>query len=63
MGKTIGLSYRGNAFPRFLSSEGMAGSLSAQLLERIQQPIRFQSASGGAQPVTVHGFDNTLRSD
>lgn len=61
MGRALGLSHRGNAFPRFLASKGMSGALSAQLLERIQKPLKFQWPSGGAQPaVIVNGFDVTL---
>lgn len=64
MGRAIGLSSRGNAFPRFLASKAMAESLGAPLREKIDQPLRFQWASGGAQPsVVVHGFDATLLID
>ena len=63
MGSALGLSQRGNAFPRFLASRGMAGALSAQLVEKISQPLRFQWTGGGAQPVVVYGFDVTLLVD
>lgn len=63
MGKAIGLSPRGNAFPRFLASRGMAETLGAQLLDRIRQPIKFQWSSGGAQSTVIHGFDATLLID
>jgi hypothetical protein len=64
MGQALGLSSRGNAFPRFSSSRGMAGSLGAELSKKIEQPLRFQWGSGGAQPpVTVNGFDATLLID
>jgi hypothetical protein len=64
MGRALGLSHRGNAFPRFLSSKGMAGTLGAQLTKKIAQPLKFQWDSGGAQPpVTVNGFDVTLLVD
>jgi hypothetical protein len=63
MGITLGLSRRGNAFPRFLSSRGMVNSLSAQTMEKIQQPLRFQWSGAGAQPVVVNGFDVTLLVD
>jgi hypothetical protein len=62
MGQAIGLSSRGNAFPRFLSSKAMAGFIGAQLSEKISQPLRFQWGSGGAQ-TQVHGFDATLLID
>jgi hypothetical protein len=64
MGRALGLSPRGNAFPRFLASRGMVGTLGAQLTKKIEQPLKFQWASGGAQPaVTVNGFDVTLLVD
>src|SRR5690348_14115618 len=64
MGRALGLSHRGNAFPRFLSSRGMAGSLGAELTEKIGKPLKFQWGTGGAQPaVTVNGFDVTLLVD
>jgi hypothetical protein len=64
MGRALGLSSRGNAFPRFLSSKAMSGLISAQLSNKIDQPLRFQWSSGGAQPsVMVNGFDATLLVD
>jgi hypothetical protein len=64
MGKALGLSPRGNAFPRFLASKAMAGSVSAQLAAKIEQPLKFQWSTGGAQPPsTVNGFDVTLLVD
>lgn len=64
MGRALGLSPRGNAFPRFLASKGMAGALGAELTEKIEQPLKFQWGVGGAQPpVTVNGFDVTLLVD
>ncbi|MGB0043732.1 MAG: hypothetical protein WBP91_11200, partial [Terriglobales bacterium] len=64
MGQALGLSSRGNAFPRFLASKAMEGSVSAPLREKIEQPLRFQWSSGGAQPsVIVNGFDATLLID
>jgi P63C domain len=61
MGRALGLSPRGNAFPRFLSSKGMAGTLGAELAQKIEQPLKFQWGTGGAQP--VNGFDVTLLID
>jgi P63C domain len=62
MGQALGLSSRGNAFPRFLASKSMAGFIGAQLSEKIAQPLRFQWGSGGALAL-VHGFDATLLID
>lgn len=66
MGMALGLSPRGNAFPRFLSSKGIAATIGAQLSEKLAQPIKFQWFGTGAQGianVTIHGFDVTLLID
>ena len=64
MGRALGLSNRGNAFPRFLASKAMTESIGAQLREKLAEPLRFQWNSGGAQPtVIVHGSDVTLLVD
>jgi hypothetical protein len=66
MGIALGLSPRGNAFPRFLASKGMVGTLGAQLAEKLAEPIKFQWVGAGAQGianVTFHGFDVTLLID
>lgn len=59
-----GLARRGNAFPRFLASQAMAGALSAELEAKLQNPIVFQWVTGGAgQPpmrLTLHGYDVAL---
>lgn len=42
----------------------MSGHVSAQLANKIEQPLKFQWGSGGAlPPVIVHGFDATLLID
>lgn len=64
MGLTLGLSPRGNAFPRFLESRGMQQHLGAHLREKLDKPIKFQWSNPGAQnTVTVHGYDVTLLID
>ncbi len=64
MGKALGLSTRGNAFPRFLASQAMAGALGAELSQKLENPLKFQWRSGGAQPpVNVSGSDATLLID
>lgn len=66
MGKSIGLSSRGNAFPRFLASKAMSGTLGAELSEKIQNPLKFQWAPPGAQQsgtTTVYGYDATILID
>jgi hypothetical protein len=64
MGKALGLSVRGNAFPRFLASKAMADSPGAQLRQKLSEPLKFQWSGPGAQPPTIiHGFDVTLLID
>jgi hypothetical protein len=64
MGQALGLSLRGNSFPRFLASKSMNSFVSPPLREKIAQPLRFQWSSAGAQPsVVVNGFDATLLVD
>jgi hypothetical protein len=54
MGKALGLSERGNAFPRFIASQAMQETLGAGLLEKLANPLKFQWVMGGAQPSTIH---------
>ena len=67
MGVSLGLSARGNAFPRFLTSQGMSGALGAELEEKIKNPLKFQWVSPGAQQTggvtTVYGYDATILID
>jgi hypothetical protein len=65
MGRALGLSSRGNAFPRFLASKAMEPFIGAQLRNKIEQPLRFQWDGGGALRTisVVHGFDATLLVD
>jgi hypothetical protein len=66
MGKVLGLSSRGNSFPRFLSSQAMSKHAGAELKEKLEKPLKFQWAKAGAgqQPSTlIHGFDATLLID
>ena len=58
--QALGLSLRGNAFPRFLSSKAMAGIVGADLREKIAKPLIFQCGfAGAAPPVLVPGFDQS----
>ena len=66
MGLTLGLSPRGNAFPRFLESKGMQETISESLAEKLANPVKFQwagSSSQGGNSTAVHGFDVTLLID
>jgi hypothetical protein len=61
----LGLSPRGNSFPRFMSSSAMIETASAELREKIENPIKFQWGSGGADqpPTTIHGYDVSILID
>jgi hypothetical protein len=64
MGSALGLSKRGNALPRFLSSKAMLETVSAHLREKLAQPLAFQWHPIGAQvSIPAHGFDATLLVD
>jgi hypothetical protein len=65
MGSALGLSSRGNAFPRFLATRAMSGAIGAELRQKIENPLKFQWGTGGASqpPITIHGFDATLLID
>jgi hypothetical protein len=62
MGRALGLSVRGNAFPRFLTSKAMSETVGAELRDKLENPLKFQWGTGGAgqPPTTIHGFDVTL---
>lgn len=59
MARAIGLIGRGNALPRFLSSQAMVEALGADLAEKFNNPMKFQWGSGGAEvpPTEVNGFE------
>jgi hypothetical protein len=59
MGRVLGLAQRGNAFPRFLASKAMLEVVGADLREKIENPLKFQWGTGGADqpPAIIHGYD------
>lgn len=65
MATALGLSSRGNAFPRFASGKAIAPYLGADLLEKIAKPLKFQWPGAGAQqpPSEINGYDATLLID
>lgn len=65
MGEVFGLPSRGNSFPRFLATKSMAKIAGAELREKLENPLKFQWGTGGAEqpPATVNGFDATLLID
>jgi len=65
MARALGLSARGNALPRFLKGKTMSDVVGAELLQKIENPLKFQYGSGGAgaPPTTLHGFNSDLLID
>ncbi|OZI26690.1 hypothetical protein CAL26_05045 [Bordetella genomosp. 9] len=64
MGQAIGLSSRGNAFPRFLESQAMGPYLGAEIRKKLENPLIFQWRNDGAgPPITIHGYEATLLID
>lgn len=65
MGRAIGLSSRGSALPRFVASQSMGNYLGADLLEKLNNPLKFQYLSPGAgtPPFEGLGYDATILVD
>ena len=65
MGLVLGLAQRGNAFPRFMASKAMIEVAGAELREKIENPLKFQWGTGGADqpPAIIHGYDAAILID
>ncbi len=66
MARALGLSSRGNALPRFLSSKAMQDAIGAEPSEKLTNPIKFQWGTPGAQEgyvANIHGFDAAVLID
>ncbi len=65
MARALGLSHRANALPRFLGNKVMMEHGGAELLKKMENPLKFQWGTGGAgiPPSTIHGFDSSLLID
>lgn len=65
MGRALDLPSGGKAFPRFLATKAMSALVGAELRQKIEQPLKFQWGTGGAEqpPAVIHGFDVTLLID
>lgn len=65
MARILGLSSRGNAFPRFLSSNAMSEYVGAEIRGKVQNTLKFQWGSGGAEqpPAVVHGYNAEMLID
>lgn len=63
MGQALGLDGSGAALQRFLTTKAMADAAGAEILQKFENPIKFQWGTGGADsppPSVVFGFDATL---
>jgi len=62
MARILGLTARGNAFPKFVNSKALADSVSAELREKLEKPLLIQWGSGGAEqpPAIIHGYAATV---
>lgn len=65
MASALGLSSRGSALPRFLANKVMSEAVSVELKQKIENPIKFQYGSGGAElpPIAINGFDSAILID
>jgi hypothetical protein len=66
MGAAIGLGgSSGAALPRFIQGDKIAPYVGAELGEKLENPVVFQSPTLGANtpPATVHGYDVTILID
>lgn len=65
MARALGMSSRGNAFPRFLSSQSMSDYVGADIREKVENTLKFQWGTGGAgqPPTVVHGYNAELLID
>lgn len=62
MARILGLSARGNAFPRFVTSQALSQFVGAELRGKVEKPLLIQWGSGGAEqpPSVIHGYDATV---
>ena len=62
MASVLGLSPRGSSFPKFITSQAMAESVSAELKQKLEKPLVIQWGSGGAEqpPALINGFEASL---
>jgi hypothetical protein len=65
MARALGLPSSGGAFPRFFGGKAVANSIGAEVRQKLDNPIKFQTVTGGAERnpsprMVLHGFDVTL---
>lgn len=66
MGEALGLAASGTALQRVLATKAVAQVGGAELLKKLENPIKFQWGTGGAgspPPSVVYGFDSGLLID
>jgi hypothetical protein len=61
MGKSLGLSERSSALPRFISGKAISKYVNAELKKKLENPLVFQglTATPGVPLPIVHGYDVT----
>lgn len=62
MARILGLAARGSAFPKFVNNQALSESVSAELREKLENPLLIQWGSGGTEqpPAIIHGYDATV---
>lgn len=61
MAKSLGLSERGSALPRFVSGNIISKYVGSELRQKLENPLIFQGLS--VAPSIVHGYDVTILID
>lgn len=65
MGQAMGLAERGGAIRKFLSSNTMASFVGTEILEKLENPLKFQYRPAATENLVIeaHGYDVTLLID
>ncbi len=65
MGQAIGFNARGSSIRKFVNGRVMIEYVSAELLEKLENPLKFQWRPAGTEQLVseVHGYDVTLLID
>ena len=65
MARALGITPRGKVLERFTTGQALAKHVGAELTKKLQNPLKFQSGSGGAEqpPTIAYGFDAAVLID
>jgi hypothetical protein len=69
MARALGLPSAGGAFPRFFNGKAVARAIGIEVLEKIQNPIKFHTFTTGIEKsrsdpkMVIHGYDAALLID